>query len=139
MKLEQILSRADIERRRRSRAYSVFYDGFDKGKGVFSFTVSGRDNYKVSVQIEPKSWKLMAKEFKDLSNDEVIESFRENRNKLDILVHCECADFLYGGFAYIATKMGYAIKKETRPPIVRNKRLRGSVCKHLIAVLEFLK
>lgn len=54
----------------------------------------------------------------------------------DLKVHCTCEAFTYFGYKYILTNLDSAIQPETRPPNVRNPKQRGSVCKHLAAVLK---
>ena len=55
----------------------------------------------------------------------------------DILVDCSCPDFVYR-FAFFATKFGYKYgKPETRPSKITNPHDdKGSVCKHLLALLS---
>lgn len=55
----------------------------------------------------------------------------------DIKVYCSCEAFRYY-FQYISYIKGYGIHKEVRYPKVRNPRLKGSVCKHTLAVLNAL-
>lgn len=55
-----------------------------------------------------------------------------------ISVHCDDPSFKFWGYQYIGTVNAYAIKKETRFPIIRNPKLRGGLCKHLEAVLKAL-
>jgi len=54
----------------------------------------------------------------------------------DIYVDCTCPDFIYR-FSYYASKFGYKYgKQETRPPKITNpKDNKGSMCKHLLALL----
>ena len=55
----------------------------------------------------------------------------------DLLVDCDCKDFIYR-FAYFATKYGYKYgKPETRPPKITNPAdEKGAMCKHLTAALK---
>lgn len=47
--------------------------------------------------------------------------------------------WLYWGFKYKASIQGYNLgKKEDRKPDIRNPRLKGSTCKHLIAAMQNL-
>jgi len=78
-----------------------------------------------------------------------LNRFREGKKKLvdvvswsihsDVKVACSCPSMLYGGFAYIASEGGFKVgRDQTRFPKVRNPGLNGSVCKHLVKVLEDL-
>lgn len=49
----------------------------------------------------------------------------------DIKIHCTDPSWKYWGFQYKGTINNYAIKPETRAPVVRNPKVKGSVCKHL--------
>lgn len=54
----------------------------------------------------------------------------------DFYVSCSCPDFIYR-FNYQSSKKGYGYgKPETRPAKITNPHDRGSVCKHLYAVLD---
>jgi dihydrodipicolinate synthase/N-acetylneuraminate lyase len=137
MKARQILGKADVKTVRSSTGISVIPLRFDNKKGIFEWEVHGATGlYKAMIQIEPRAWRLIGKEFKGMDLSEALEYFREVQDKLDILVHCSCPSFLYHGYAYIATKLGFAIKREGRPPRIRNPGLRGTVCKHLVVVLR---
>lgn len=55
----------------------------------------------------------------------------------EIEVYCDCPAFLYYGFSYMASGLGYKYgNKEGRFPKVRNPNTEGSVCKHLYAILK---
>jgi len=56
----------------------------------------------------------------------------------DVKFHCNCPAFHYYGFQYIATELDSALKREVRPPTIRNPNLEGTVCKHLYQVLRRL-
>ncbi len=138
MTARQILRKADQKRRVKGRGYSSTLIKFDARKGLFEFSTSGEELYTQLVQITPVKWRLVKKEYSGLSMHEAFEKLQEDSDKLDILVDCSCPDFTYGGFAYIATKLGFGIRKEFRAPVERNRALRGSVCKHLVSVLELI-
>ena len=51
-------------------------------------------------------------------------------------VTCSCEAFRYWGYAYINSEMDTKHgEKETRKPKKQNVELKGSICKHLEAVL----
>lgn len=56
----------------------------------------------------------------------------------NIEVHCTDPSWKYWGFQYIGTRDQYAIEPETRSPDIRNPQKKGSICKHLDAVLYVL-
>jgi len=60
--------------------------------------------------------------------------------KGDLHVSCDCPDFLFSGRKYIATQMGFAFPEdpENRFPTVKNPNLDGTLCKHLITVMQVL-
>lgn len=57
----------------------------------------------------------------------------------DIKVHCNCPAQKWWGWAYISTELGFKYgRKQKIFPSIRNPRLKGTVCKHLINVLGTL-
>jgi hypothetical protein len=141
MKLRKILSMADAESVRKGAMFSPHLVRYDNRKAIFEFETHGETGlYRQMIQIDPSNLRIRSikESFVGVDMDEAFENLRVLSDKVDILVYCDCPAFLYRGFAYIATKMGFAVKKESRPPRIRNPRLRGSVCKHLVAVLRMI-
>lgn len=62
----------------------------------------------------------------------------QNAIKGGVKVNCDCGRYRYW-YSYKATVGGYAIKEERGFPKIRNRRLTGTVCKHLIVTLTYLK
>lgn len=57
----------------------------------------------------------------------------------DIKCRCGCPAFLYWGYKYIMGQLDATIgRKETRIPHIRNPKMEGAVCKHLMSVLNKL-
>jgi|GEM_PF-2106871 len=56
----------------------------------------------------------------------------------NVKVNCDCGRFTYW-YRYKATAGGYSIKEERGFPKIRNARLAGTVCKHLVVTLNFLR
>lgn len=56
----------------------------------------------------------------------------------DIKVACSCDAFLYQGFKFITYKAQAGIDPEGRVPVKRNPRQQGMLCKHILAVLNYL-
>ena len=89
-------------------------------------------NYRVFV---------LMKDFVSLAKDRSIpleEAIEYSLNHGDVTVSCTCPSFLYHGFSYLGTQLGYkyGLPRENRFPRERNPGLRGSACKHVILVLE---
>ena len=141
MNLTQILSKADPNRRKKSSGYAPRLVRWEEKLAEFIWNVSGSSGIHTQrVQISPVGWRLIQPLFKDVvDEDEALEKFKEVGKNADIKLSCDCPDFLYGGFAYIAHKLGYGLISETRPPNVRNRTLKGTVCKHLLAVLDEMR
>ena len=59
----------------------------------------------------------------------------------NVLVHCDCPMFKYGGYQYIVTSLKAAIEgqEELRYPKIRNPHLVGALCKHLCRVLTTMQ
>lgn len=55
-----------------------------------------------------------------------------------IKAHCDCKDWLYGGYKYIATQQYYSLEPETIRPVKKNPLLKGSACKHMLAIINKL-
>lgn len=68
----------------------------------------------------------------------------------DVKVNCNCPAFLFFGYSYIVSEYDAKYEgeggedwegkrtKEGRPPVIRNPKLDGIVCKHLVNVLTIL-
>ena len=61
-------------------------------------------------------------------------------NFSDIHIRCTCPAELYWGFRYLGTQMKflYGIPRENRFPKIRNPNLKGTICKHEDAVLQYV-
>jgi len=87
-------------------------------------------------------WKVMVQlsELKDISRtkkDSLKDKLMMAVESGDLNVSCTCPDYLYGGYKYMAGQLDYSMgRKETRSPDVRNPDLKGTVCKHILAVLN---
>lgn len=58
----------------------------------------------------------------------------------DVHIRCTCPAHLYWGYAYEATQMKYlyGIPRENRFPKIRNPNLKGTICKHEDAVIQWI-
>jgi hypothetical protein len=61
-------------------------------------------------------------------------------NFSDVHVRCNCPAHLYWGYAYESSQLKYiyGIPKENRFPIIRNPNLKGTICKHEDAVIQYI-
>lgn len=58
----------------------------------------------------------------------------------DVHIRCTCPSHLYWGFAYEGSQLGYlyGVPRENRYPVERNPGLRGTICKHEDAVIQWI-
>lgn len=58
----------------------------------------------------------------------------------DCHVQCTCPANLYWGYRYTATQLKYAygIPRENRFPKIRNPELKGTICKHIDATIQWI-
>jgi len=69
----------------------------------------------------------------------LLKALRTTVGHGDIRVHCNCPAYKWWGWSYISTQVGYKFgKRQDIFPKIRNPRLHGSVCKHLINALGAL-
>lgn len=103
-----------------NRIKTIIFDAYDtKGSGTI---------WTVQIQIP---------DYRDISRSKKMSYDEKVRMVLgagEVKVDCNCPDFLYGGFKYKATQFNYGIKIETIEPTIKNPELKGSACKHTIAV-----
>jgi hypothetical protein len=113
------------------------YKGIDKNGTLHFETTSGTVAGKTYEQLI---------QFVDLQD--VVDIVQEKGNTLraadlvrlmlagGVKVYCNDPSFLYFGWQYMAWKQGHGINQELRPPSKRNPHQTGSVCKHLVLVLQ---
>lgn len=128
---KQLYNEADSRRRYRSTKLKSRYMGISPDRGWIRFVTHSQytPGLKYTQYIELKDIKDM-KYFKEFSPEQVADLMLAG----DLKVSCTCPDMRYR-FSYKAWTEGYGIKKERRFPKIRNPLLKGSVCKHLLAVL----
>lgn len=58
----------------------------------------------------------------------------------DCKIRCTCPAQLYWGYSYQGTQLKYlyGIPRENRYPVIRNPNLRGTICKHGDAVIQWI-
>lgn len=61
-------------------------------------------------------------------------------NYCDVHIRCNCPAHLFWGMAYLGTELKflYGVPKETRYPKIRNPQLKGTICKHEDAVIQWI-
>lgn len=109
----------------------VKLDKIDGETGTMIFTVRGlTDTYTNLVQMV---------EWEDVAWEDDLNPIARARLLLfdgNLKLNCECPSFLYYGFQYLLTTLdNAAVRPETRPPVKRNPKQRGIVCKHMRLVL----
>lgn len=116
------------------RYYSVDIQEFLKtGSLVFRFAVR---SYDVSIQVDGLI-EYLNKKLKGIVNYNNVRKFLNMAiDRSDIKVDCTCPDFRYR-FAYTATQRRFkAGRPETRPSKIRNPKMKGSGCKHIMKLLN---
>lgn len=74
----------------------------------------------------------------NFTEETTLDEIKEIIKKEDIKVACSCEAFLYWGYKYITYRNKAGIDPEGRPPVIRNPRQEGMLCKHILAVLRRL-
>lgn len=138
MTAKEIRSAADAKSRARSKVLSTEIIRF-KGNVVSFSTTSGTYAGKFWIQ---NVQLLGLRRQLDLVRDgktTPLKAITAAVKSGDVRVHCTCPAQKWWGWAYISTELGYKYgRKQTIFPSIRNPRLTGSVCKHLILALGTL-
>ena len=133
-RIDSILKNSTLDRRQRAKTQLNIFMVKALKKDVFKFIAKSSGlgvakSYQVDImfsdaEILAKTTDKTSKEIFNLSN---------------VKLQCSCDDFKYR-YRYIATKGNFVIGvKQYIFPKVTNKRLKGTVCKHTILVLEKIK
>lgn len=135
---KDILKRADSGSRGRSKPLTSRLTGM-KGNVLTFQTVSGTDPAKFWIQrVQPFRLAKALEKLWDGSDKRVLPAIRKALTD-DLNVSCNCPAFKWWGYAFISSKDGFKMGgRQGRFPHIRNPKLRGSVCKHLINVLQVL-
>ena len=131
---KQLLKRAEAKRKVRAKTIKTYYSGVANTKGWITYHTPSqtRRGVKYVQYIKLKEAKD-AKYFKEFKEQDIIRLLLLSG---DLQVYCSCPDFKYRGYKYMGYTQGYGMFRELRYPKVRNPKLEGSICKHLIAVLN---
>lgn len=128
---KELLSDMEFKRKKRADNYSAIYQSVNPVDFTIYYTVDGDKPTKWNQTVQLTDMKWLRKE-KDMTVNDMLRLALTG----DLKVFCNCPDFLYGGFKYMGTELGYNLGKgEDRFPIIRNPNLQGTVCKHLYRVL----
>ena len=137
----QLTKKTEEKRKWRSNGVQTEYLGvkFRKGnKRIRTLEFKSKDDKTGSgnyhrQEIEIPDYRDISKLQKNISLKEKIKLATEAG---DINIKCECQDFLYKGYQWMADAGDYGIDKQDIPPNEKNPNLEGSLCKHLHSVLE---
>jgi hypothetical protein len=137
MTAKELIAGADSARLHRSRDKRIIcrFEKVMPVRGWIVFDVTSQytpgKHYKVYVKMKEAN---DMKYFKEFKKHEIIRLFLKG----DLRIECSCPDFRYR-YRYMAWQMGYGLYKELRYPHIVNPQLKGSVCKHCLAVLRVLQ
>jgi hypothetical protein len=134
MMRDEIVDAADSARASRSGNVRVKFTKANRRtkRAFFSAHDTKGSGKKYEITVDLSEHKGLQK---DMNQHEAVQLAVEAG---DIKTHCNCPDFLYGGFKYMADELSYGTRTEKRFPGINNPDLEGSVCKHTLAVLEGL-
>jgi len=127
----EILAGADQKKRQLAKQRSVTFQGlFDN---EVRFTSRGTALWTQKIRLMDLEESLTVK------GATLLDRVRLALNG-DAEISCDCPSYLYHGFKYISTQLGYNFKEdpEGRFPHVMNPDLVGTACKHLIVALQTL-
>jgi len=103
------------------------FNSFEEMLSYFNISIS--NNHKV-VKIE-----VINLEEEESVYDIKVDKWHNFYIDAGVILH-NCPDFLYKGFKYMGYTKGYGMYKENRYPKIRNPKLEGTVCKHMLAVFS---
>jgi len=133
--MKDLVKNADHARKLRSRSNNIVvsYKGVAKTKGWITFNTTsqytrGKYYFQYVKLLDIKDIKSV----KGFAKRDIVRLLLSG----NVACYCSCPDFLYAGWKYMGYTKGYGIFKETRFPRIRNPRLEGTVCKHLLAVFS---
>lgn len=104
----------------------------------FTFLVYSSEHAKNNL-VYANTIRIIQDQWQDVIDDESLSPIERSRLLMydgQIQLNCTCPSFLYHGYRFILAKQGASIFPEIRPPVVRNPRQRGIVCKHMHKVIK---
>ncbi len=136
---DDLIASSEVKRLGKSTRIQVDYKGMNhrsEGKRIKTLNFYAVDpggsqkTHNISVKIP--DYRLVSR-IKKLNTEDKLKYAVEAG---DVQVFCDCRDFLYHGYKYMADLEDYGIKSEDRPPDITNPNLDGALCKHIIAVFN---
>jgi len=107
--------------------------------GILNFLVPSSkfdtNGIKYQNQVQFVEWDQIGQ---DEGFNDSVEKARMLLWQGNIKLHCTCPSFIFFGYQYLLSVLDSAIYPEERPPVTRNPRQRGAVCKHLNRVMRVL-
>ncbi len=83
---------------------------------------------------------LMPEKLKNVSKDNAIQVITDGIFKGDIRLTCNDPSFSFQGYHYIATQLDYNYQvPENRPPVKKNPKMEGTICKHLFSCFNWIR
>lgn len=138
---KQMNSSRDQDKRRNERANNITteYMGISKF-GIFNFRTTSQTHpgYFWYETIECPTIIGLADILDDPEEHIEIKDIDVLLKTRDVMIFCDCPDFLFSGFKYMAYSKKYGNKPESRPPKVRNPQEQGATCKHLYSVIQLI-
>lgn len=121
---------------RRGQLGPVTFNGFKNDCMYFSVDSSqfAKNGITYIIRIKFIEWRKIGMR----SDLNWIQKARLLLQQGNIKIDCTDPSFLYWGFQYMLTQINASIRRESRPPNIRNPRRRGIVSKHPSKVLQVL-
>lgn len=136
--MNEVKKSARSQTMQRSKGLKSRYIGMTK-EGVLMFqttsgTIKGKlYNQRVYLNDLPDVIQILEEDSKFTARDAILLAITTG----NIKYHCDDPSYKYY-FQYVATKKGSALREEKRFPRIRNPRLEGACCKHLLSVFRVL-
>lgn len=138
---KQMNSNREQDKRRNARASQIAseYMGISKF-GIFNFRTQSQTHpgYYWYQTIECPNIIGLADIIEDPEEHIEVKDIDVLLKANDVMIFCDDPDFLYSGFKYMAYSKRYGNKPENRPPVIRNPKEEGAVCKHLYSVIQLI-
>ena len=128
LKARDLINKSDQQSRQKARNLRPRYEKGENNQVYFSVDSKSHPGKKNIVILSADS----------ITEDVTTEDLKKILRDEDIRVSCTCEAFLYRGYKYITYRNKSGIEPEMRPPTKRNPQQKGMLCKHIIAVLNYL-
>ena len=128
LKARDLINKSDPQSKQRARNLHLNYEKGENNQVYFSVDSKSHPGKKNIVIISSDS----------INEDSTVEELKKIMREEDIRVSCTCEAFLYHGYKYLTYRNKAGIDPEMKPPSKRNQQQKGMLCKHIIAVLNYL-